>query len=111
MYQEISAGEQQAARLLIQGALERNWSVTVFDGEATAIKNSKSADAIIEAMGNTEQDSLTFRGQDESIVGRAILVWGNSPAELVADSSMDDGGAFDTFLRWHEGEVEAKRLQ
>ena len=111
MYQAISSGEQQSARLLIEGALQRSWTVSVFDGEAWAVKNATTPDAIIDALGNTDQDNVVFRDADGKKVGEAVLVWGNSAPELVSDSSMDDGGAFDTFLEWHEQAVTAQRLQ
>jgi hypothetical protein len=110
MYELICSGEQQSARLLIDGALKRNWTVSVFDGEEWALKRSTAPDAIIDAMGNTGEDNLTFRDADGKLVGRAMLVWGNSPVELVADHTLDDKGPFESFMDWHQQEVEAKRL-
>ena len=110
MYKDISTAEQQSAALIIDGALQRNWKLSVFDGEAWVLKKSTDKGAILDALGNTGTDEILFRDSNDARVGKATLVWGNSASELIADSTMDNDGPFDTFFEWHQNALASQGL-
>lgn len=79
--------ERAVLNRLIRAALAANYSVTVWDGEAYAIRRSTDFNAIVAECGQSDEgDLLTFRHADSGErVGSVLLVWGNGAEELIAD--------------------------
>lgn len=86
-----SYGETVIARRIVRLALERGWKVSVYDGEAYAVKQSDDRMTILSALATTEADWLEMRDSEGKAVGQLMLIWGNDPSgnELVADYTVD----------------------
>jgi len=102
----MEAHERAIIRKLASDAVARGWSVSVFDGEAWALKCGADVDAIVNACASTDSDVLRFRDELGRVVGSVLIVYGNSPGETIADSS--DGFPFLEFL---EGAEELQERQ
>lgn len=84
-------GERGVATRLVRAALNAGYTVSVFDGEAWAIGNSRKERAILAELASTGSDTLRFRLNGDN-VGSVFLVWGNDETgeELVADHTDND---------------------
>ncbi len=101
--------EQGIAKKLIELSLAAGYTVSVFDGEETALKRSTDADAIMAALGSTDEDTLILRKPEQltkdTPIGSILLIWGNehdlisdhtdnvATNELVARAMMEATGA------------------
>lgn len=80
---DLNAVEQQIAGQLLRDALAAGYAISVHDGEEIAIRRSRDAAAIKEAMATTDEDVLVlFR--DGQRIGSIWLVYGNG-SDLIAD--------------------------
>jgi hypothetical protein len=59
---------------LVNMALERNFTISVYDGEAYAAKRSSDYKAIIEAIESVEEAGLTIRDAAGKTVGLALVI-------------------------------------
>jgi hypothetical protein len=80
---------QKAYKNLVEYALAQNLVVSVYDGEEWAVKKSKNAAAICEAIESVEEASIIIRDADPFIVAytaRALVsAYGLGPDETVID--------------------------
>jgi len=102
MYDQNQSGEIATARRLIEAALAAGYLVTVWDGgDEPALRRSGDFTAIYDAVGNTDEDVLSFWRPVEAVansvavterVGTILLVWGNDPdgVELISDHTAND---------------------
>lgn len=88
MYHGITLGQQRAAKQLVELILARGHRISVHDGEAWAIKRSDDQDKILDAMGNTDSDTLRITRVGHCTgEGNIFLVWGNATdgSDLISD--------------------------
>lgn len=80
--------ELKAARKIVNRAVNRGFRVSVWDGEAWAIRRCKSPDKLCKALASTDSDLLVLHSDDGKPIGSILLVWGNGPEELVCDYTL-----------------------
>lgn len=83
--------DRTQANALIDLLLANGCRVSVHDGEELTLKRSTDRAAILDAMGTTEADTLTWRDADGLWLGEFVLIYGNGPGELVADHTANPG--------------------
>jgi hypothetical protein len=71
---------------LIEIAREKDYTITVFDGEETVLKRETDKAVILAAMGSTEMDTLVLRDQAGNRIGSIVLIYGND-IEVISDHS------------------------
>lgn len=81
----LSEVEARVVRALVDSALAAECTVSVWDGEAWALRSSRDPAAIEAALCSTEVDVLNLRRAGARI-GTVTLVYGNGP-DVVADYS------------------------
>lgn len=94
--------EKHALFKVLQGLASQGWSVGyVNDGMERIDASGKSFAEVIEDAAAVDQAWLWFRKSAEDGVGSIMLVWGNSPIELIADYTTSHGfeQAVDAALR------------
>ena len=82
--------EKAQAETLVSLLLERDYTVSVNDGEEWTVKKSADRGVILEAMGSTDSDTLRARSADGQFVADFVLIYGNGPGELIADHTAND---------------------
>lgn len=88
MYANLSNHDADTARALVDAILTNHGhTVSVYDGEAWAIRRSANRSKILEAMANTEEDKIAVFDVNGDRIGIFWLVYGNGPGELIADHS------------------------
>lgn len=97
MYHGNTHGEVTACRKLVRLCLAKGYTLSVHDGEEWACKLATTLTPVIDALGNTDMDTLRLRDSEGAKVGDFQLVWGNDPEELVSDYSATD--VLDTIWR------------
>lgn len=97
--------EGQVARRLVEAALAKGWSVSVFDSEEWAVKRSRDAKAIMEALFATDDDMLRFRDANGEIMGNVYLVYGNAGYEVINDYSV----SLETFMKPIEAFMDKRK--
>lgn len=80
-----AAQEKTATGRVIDRALAKGYLISVNDGEEWVVKKSSKRHEIMDALQSTDSDTLVIRKADGTRVGFVLLVWGNSPEEVVAD--------------------------
>jgi len=81
---------KNACKQLIKFALNKECTVSVFDGEEWQAVRSSSYKDIIEAIESVEEAFLTIRDKDGEVVGKAVVsLYGLEPDETVMDSSVN----------------------
>lgn len=92
MYDKRPTQEVAACRRLVRNAIAKGYLVSVHDGEEWACKRSTDLATIMDALGNTDEDTIQLRCTDGTKVGSIYLVWGNAEdgSELVADYTDND---------------------
>jgi hypothetical protein len=90
--EHASHGEQAHARALVRWLLNRNLSVSVFDGEEYTVKTSHDLKEILMALATTDADEITAHGPDGESQGWFHLIWGNDSdgSELIANCTDND---------------------
>lgn len=76
--------ERKIAQKLVQAILDRGYSVTVWEGGDFAIKRSRDADAVMQALESTDHDIVRAVNDAGEVVGRVMLIWGNGD-DLISD--------------------------
>jgi hypothetical protein len=79
--------EKTAAGRIVDRALAKGYSISVYDGEEYALKRSTSRREIMDSLQSTDSDLLTVRNATGDKIGMIFFVWGNSPDEIVCDCS------------------------
>lgn len=82
----MDAGEMAAVARLVDGALGRGWSVSVFDGGEWVVKRSADRAVILAGMFSTGEDLVRFRSGDD-VVGSVSFVYGNGAEDVASDWS------------------------
>ena len=76
---------QAQARALVAAILaDTDTTISVWDGEDWALKRSRDTDAILEALGSTDADTVRVLRSGKP-AGSFWLIYGNGPGELIAD--------------------------
>lgn len=78
--------ERMIATRLVTDILAAGHVVSVFDGEAFAIKRSADKAAILATLASTDCDNLWVRNAEGELVGTILLIWGNG-TDLISDCS------------------------
>ena len=81
----MNDGEKRVVRRLVKAALDRGYTVSVHDGEEWPVRKSDSVVEIMAALGATDMERLLLRSADGTRIGSILLVYGNSPEEVIAD--------------------------
>ena len=81
-----TAGEAQAARILVHVALRDGYALSVSDGEEWTVERSRSEPEILDALATTGGDVVRL-WKDGRTLGWFYLVYGNADdgSELIAD--------------------------
>ncbi len=75
--------EMTIAKELIERALARGYTVSVYDGEEFTVKRSVDLATIIASLATTDCDTLVIRnGKDR--LGSILLIWGNGE-DVISD--------------------------
>lgn len=61
---------------LIDYALERNWSMSVWDGEEWAVTRGKERKPVLEAIHSVEGSAVRFFDESDVYLGEAEIIWG-----------------------------------
>lgn len=81
---EIKIEKDICAKLLTE-LLDAGYSLGVYDGEATVIKNSRNMTDLMDAVFSTDEDILLVY-RDDKKVGWVHLIWGNG-TDIISDYS------------------------
>jgi hypothetical protein len=83
----MSPIELEIVSRLIEIALEKDYTISVFDGEEYCLKRETDKAVILGALCSTEMDTLVLRGRDHGQrIGSIVLIWGNDH-EVISDHS------------------------
>lgn len=78
--------EKKYIRQIIERALADGCVCSVNDGEEYTVIESRDVEAILAALGTTEEDHLVmYNNIGRTHVGSVYLVYGNEPDEVVND--------------------------
>jgi len=88
MYANQNRQAVTIATALVDAALAEGYSISVHDSEVWALKRSRDRAAILDAMGNTDSDSLRFRDAAGANVGFVWLIYENG-RDVVSDHSAE----------------------
>ena len=81
---------KNACKQLITFALNKDCTISVWDGEEWQIKRSTSYKDIVEAIESVEQAILTIRDKAGEVVGKAVVsLYGLEPDETVINNSVN----------------------
>lgn len=83
-HQRTVREEQVIVRRLIRTFLSKGYLISVWDGEAWALKKSNNSRAIIKALRTTDEDTVVIRDSEGERLGFVYLVWGNGE-DVIAD--------------------------
>jgi hypothetical protein len=81
--------ERKIINRLLRAALDAGYSVSVFDGEETTLRNSKRIVQIQAALATTGEDLLTITGRSGEMLGKIFLVY-NGDEDVINDHSAND---------------------
>lgn len=81
---------KNACKQLITFALNKDSTISVWDGEEWQLKHSTSYKDIINAIESVEEATLHIRDRDGNVVGWALVsLYGLEPDETVINSSVN----------------------
>jgi hypothetical protein len=78
--------ERKICSQLVREALNRDYTVSVYDGEEWPLKRSTSHRAILAAMFSTDSDTLRFHDSSGMSLGSVLLIYGNGE-DVIFDHS------------------------
>lgn len=78
--------ERRITRALINGAIQRGWSVSVYDGEEWTLRNVCALKTVTDALATTGSDVLHFTKPNMTGAGQVVLIWGNDE-DVISDHS------------------------
>lgn len=82
--------ERKVAAKLVEDTLAGGYVVSVYDGEEYPLHYSNSKDEILKALGATDRECLLVAMPNKRHMGTIVLIYGNSPEELIADHTDSD---------------------
>lgn len=80
-------GERRVIRKLVAEALKRGLNVSVHNGEDWEVKYATNEQAVMDCIMSTDQDTIRLCDDKMMIMASFWIVYGNSPAEVIADHS------------------------
>ena len=83
----MQAQDTQIVSTIIDRALARNYTISVFDGEACALGLASDKSDILGALETTDEDTLVIRNTERHRIGSIYLVHGNEDGVIVSDYS------------------------
>jgi len=90
-FDQLPKIDRDCITAIVEDALARGFTVSVYDGEGFALKRSADKAAILAALCSTDEDKLVFRQPGEpNAFGWAYLVYGNEPGVVVSDYTTDE---------------------
>lgn len=78
--------ERKIIRNLVKQALDKGYTVSVYDGEDWCLKLSNSVTLIMSSIQSTDSDKLVFRNANKVKIGAVLLVYGNGD-DVISDYS------------------------
>jgi hypothetical protein len=85
-FQQIDLTERKIVSSVIDSALARNYTISVYDGEEYSLKRSTDKSEILKALASTESDVLHFRTEHGARIGWVWLIYGNGE-DIISDWS------------------------
>lgn len=82
--------EGSIALALVSAALERGFTVSVFDCEEWTVKRSTNKAEIVDALFTTDDDTIRLHTPEGERVGSFWLVYGNCGYDVVSDYTAND---------------------
>lgn len=105
---ELAEKETELIRMIVEDAISQGWMISVNNGgDENVLEDSKDVDAVMEVLHQSDQDILYVKKGilvDRFTIGWIYLIYGNSPWEVVADSTTP---STDQILKRYEAEGEA----
>lgn len=80
--------ERKIAHKIVDDALTAGFSISVYDGEETTVKQARDRAVILDAMATTGSDRLVMYREGRHC-GWVLLIWGNG-ADLLSDHAAND---------------------
>lgn len=77
--------ERRMASALVRACLARGYRISVHNGEELAIRGSKVYRAVMDALWQTDEETVHIYGPDGKRAGSFFLVYGNDGYDLIAD--------------------------
>jgi hypothetical protein len=92
LHQYATIGEARVARKLVKAALDRELSVSVYDGEEWTVTKAWRLKTVLDALATTGEDTLRMYAPTGDCVGTFYLVYGNEEdgSCLIADHTDND---------------------
>lgn len=81
---------QTAYLNLVKHALDKGYTVSVWDGEEWQVKRSTSIKAISEAVKSVDEAQLRFRDGEKPVGWALVSAFGLEPDETVMDHTTED---------------------
>jgi len=103
------ADERRVIGQLIDDALAAGYLISYYDDGDWPVRMSESKEAVMAELHSTGQAQIRFSTSDHKHVGIVLLVFGNSPWEVIADYT--DNGPMNGLLLGANAladEIEAK---
>lgn len=85
----------ESATRLVNAALASGYTISVNDGEEWTVKNSRSRQEILDAMGTTGEDYLMVRTAEGAKIAQYYLIYQNG-ADVVSDWSYTEETKFES---------------
>lgn len=82
--------DTKIVKALINNAINKGYTISVYDGEDYAVKRSMDAKEILEALEATDEEWLFIKRSDKTTVGNVMLVHGNEDGVILADWSVNE---------------------
>lgn len=87
----MNAEEKKIITAIIMKAIANGCVITVHDGEAKPVKDSRNMTEILRNLGHCEEEWLYFKDKETgSKIGHIYLVYGNEPDEVVCDYGWEE---------------------
>lgn len=83
-------GERRVIRRLVSAAITKGFRVSVNSGEDWEIKQSGNVQDVMDNIMATDEDYIRLTGAMNEIVATFRMIYGNSPAEVIADHSTNE---------------------
>lgn len=105
----LPSDERAIAALIVSHLIANGYTLSVFDGEAWAVKRSDDARELGAALGTTDADVIRVR-RDGEVVGSVTLIWGNGNALLSdwASKASLEGAFFNATMLTLADDIEAR---
>lgn len=83
-------GERRVVRRLVTAAINKGFQVSINNGEDWEIKTSSNVQDVMDCIMATDEDYVRLTGCMGEIVATFRMIYGNSPAEVIADHSTNE---------------------